>query len=200
MMQVFASDLLSSLRSSAKSQPQSASTPESNQDQNITEEIGVDIGVTKLPYFTDKAKAIEESGEYKKGTSQVHLTGFDTLIRILDSKYYPPNHTLEPVMPFLEKHRLRVTYRTDDQWGARMAQDEYLKYIEEGKRDDVGARREWVSEGRIELVEGRAEGEEVVSSTRVRQAVKEGNETLLRRLVTRGVAGWILEEGLYKDD
>ena len=161
--------------------------------------IGVDIGVTKLPYFIDKATAIEDSGAYPARTPQVHLTGFDTLIRILDPKYYPPAHTLEPLEPFLAKHRLRVTYRTDDQWGARAAQDEYLAEIGEGRREQEGAKREWVREGRIELVEGRAEGEEVVSSTRVREAVRDGDEVLLRKLVTAGVADWILEEGLYKD-
>jgi hypothetical protein len=30
---------------------------------------------------------------------QVHLTGYDTLIRIFNSKYYPPEHTLKPLRP-----------------------------------------------------------------------------------------------------
>jgi hypothetical protein len=34
----------------------------------------------------------------------------------------------------------------------------------------------------------------------VREAVKRGDRTLLRRLVTGGVAEWILEEGLYLED
>lgn len=190
MMQIFASDLLSSIRKSFQSIDK----------QDSAGEIGVDIGVTKLPYFIDKAKAIDESGEYEAGTPQVHLTGFDTLIRILDPKYYPPTHTLEPLEPFLARHRLRVTYRTDDQWGARAAQDEYLAELGEGKREKEGGKREWVTEGRIEMVEGRREGEEVVSSTRVREAVGNGDEALLKKLVTDGVADWILEEGLYRED
>ena len=186
MMQLFAQDLLSS------SDFQSTSTS--------TKDIGVDIGVTKLPYFMDKAKAIEESGSYPRDTLQVHLTGFDTLIRILDPKYYPPSHTLAPLEPFLSKHRLRVTYRTDDQWGERKAQDEYIKKIGQGRMDAEGGKREWVSEGRIEMVEGRKGGEEVVSSTRVRNAVSDGDQVLLKKLVTESVADWILEEGLYTED
>ncbi|KAG0646039.1 nicotinamide mononucleotide adenylyltransferase [Hyphodiscus hymeniophilus] len=202
MMQIFASDLLSSLRSSTSTSTSPVTSPltkDQDWDQN-TEEIGVDIAVTKLPYFMDKAEAIDGSGEYGRGTPQVHLVGFDTLIRILDSKYYPPDHTLQPLVPFLEKHRLRVTYRTDDQWGAGEAQDGYLKDIKEGKRAREKARKEWVSQGRIELIEGRVGGEEVVSSTKVREAVKGGNEAALRRLVTGGVADWIMEEDLYKNE
>ena len=168
--------------------------------QDSDEEIGVDIGVTKLPYFMDKAQAIDSSGDYEAGTSQVHLVGFDTLIRILDPKYYPPSHNLTPVVPFLEKHRLRVTYRTDDQWGARESQDSYLADIKDEKRDREGAKGEWVDEGRIVMVEGRREGEEIISSTRVREAVKREDEGLLRKLVTKGVADWILRERLYRND
>jgi nicotinamide-nucleotide adenylyltransferase len=187
MMQLFAEDLQSSL----SSQPPSQDTHQ--------QEIGVDIGVNKLPYFIDKAKSIEESGSYPKDTPQVHLTGFDTLIRILDPKYYPPTHSLSPLEPFLAKHRLRVTYRTDDQWGAQAAQDGYLAELGEGNREKEGGKREWVREGRIEMVEGRKEGEVVVSSTRVREAVKEGDRELLGKLVTDGVAEWILEEELYRE-
>lgn len=60
----------------------------------------IDIGVTKKPYFVDKAAAIEESRVYASPLEQVHLTGFDTLIRIL-------NPTLRPLEPFLTHHRLR---------------------------------------------------------------------------------------------
>lgn len=58
-----------------------------------------------------------------------------------------------------------------------------------------GGRREWA--GRIELVEGRGEGEEVVSSSKVRGAVGRGERAGWEGLVTGGVGGWILREGLY---
>ena len=53
----------------------------------------------------------------------------------------------------------------------------------------------WI-ERRVEDVEG----EEIVSSTRVREAVRKGDRELLMKLVTGGVADWVLEAGLYKED
>lgn len=57
-----------------------------------------------------------------------------------------------------------------------------------------------MEEGRVVLVEGRKEGEEVVSSTKVREAVRKGDKDALGRLVPEGVGEWILGEGLYLDE
>jgi nicotinamide-nucleotide adenylyltransferase len=179
MMQIFASDLRAQISGSKEAQ------------------IGVDVGVTKLPYFMDKSIAIEESRCYPPDTQQVHLTGFDTLIRILDPKYYPPEKKLRALDGFLEKHRLRVAYRTDDAWGAKEAQDEYLNELAEGRREKDGGKVEWAAGGRIVMCDGRKGGEETISSTKVRDAAKKGNKELLGRLVSRGVAEWILDENLY---
>ena len=181
MMEIFASSLLSET------------------EQKI-EGLGIDIGVTKLPYFADKSKSIEESGLYPGSTQQVHLLGYDTLTRLLSTRYYPPTYTLQPLHSFLEKHRLLVTYRADDDWGTRAEQDEYLEDIENGRRGEDGAKKEWVSEGRIRMVEGRKEGEEIISSTRVREAAKKGDREALEKLVTKGVGDWVLGERLYLDD
>jgi nicotinamide-nucleotide adenylyltransferase len=191
MMQIFASDLLSTLHSLP-------STPVSDPKN---QEIGIDIAVTTLPYFVDKSKAIQENGAYPEQMQQVHLTGFDTLIRIMDPKYYPPGDGLYSVAEFLGKHKLRVTYRTDDKWGSKEEQDVYLRDLGTlGGMEDGETKREWVSEGRIVLVEGRKEGEEPVSSTKVREVVRKGNVEELKRLVTGGVAEWIVGERLYLDD
>jgi nicotinamide-nucleotide adenylyltransferase len=154
----------------------------------------VDIGVTKLPYYHDKAISTDESGVYDGQPQQVHLTGFDSIIRIFNAKYYPPTHTFAPLEPFLSKHRLRVTYRTDDQWGGREEQRKYVQDIADGKREKEGAKHEWAS--RIELVEGKADGEEVVSSTQARKAAKEDPRSL-GKYVTPTVQAWILSEKLY---
>jgi len=173
-MEIFASELLSEIKG--------------REGQGV----GVDIAVTKHPYFVDKSRSIAESGEYGDGeeVEQVHLIGFDTLTRLLDTKYYPPSHTLSSVRDFLEKHRLLVTYRVDDKWGSREEQDAYVKGIREGSLDSVGGKGEWVEEGRIRMVEG---PREVVSSTRVREACRRGDKEALKGLVTEGVAEWVLE-------
>lgn len=163
----------------------------------------VDVGVTKEARFIDKARILEAQEEYTdhgnddtaKTVEQVHLIGFDTLIRLLDPKYYPPKHTLEPLEDLFEKHRVRVTRRTDDAWGGREEQDQYVREIAEGQKERDGPRKEWAQ--RIDLVEGREVGQEAVSSTKVREAAKAGDEEALKRLVTDGVARWILDEKLY---
>jgi nicotinamide-nucleotide adenylyltransferase len=154
----------------------------------------VDIGVSKLPYYHDKAVAIDESGIYEGHPQQVHLTGFDSLIRIFNTKYYPPAYTLAPLEPFLSKHRLRVTYRTDGPWGGREEQEKYVQDIADGLRENEGAKREWAAH--IELVQGKADGEEVVSSTQARKAANE-DASSLGKYVTQSVLEWILSERLY---
>ncbi|RFU36174.1 hypothetical protein B7463_g154, partial [Scytalidium lignicola] len=123
MMDIFATDLLNELKQSQSQSQSSGPSP------SPPPKLGIDIGVTTLPYFVGKATEIASSGLYPASTPQVHLTGYDTLVRILDPKYYPPTHDLSILGPFLEKHRLRVTYRADDSWGSRLEQDEYLKGI-----------------------------------------------------------------------
>ena len=192
MMAIFAQDLLDSIRK------------ESSSDKEV--DIAVDIGVTKLPYFMDKSAAVTSSGIYQSQSSsssssdpveQVHLVGFDTIIRILDPKYYPPTHTLAPLDDLFARHRFRVTYRVDDDWGEREEQDRYLEDLREGKRVDQGGKREWAE--RIELVRGKEEREEIISSTKVREAARKNDGNGLRRLCTEGVAKWICDEHLYSE-
>ena len=189
MMTVFAEDLLKTLPAEAKRD----------------DAIAVDIGVTKLPYFMDKSAAIISSGIYQpdrktheeEPIEQVHLVGFDTLIRIFNPKYYPPTHTLAPLEPLFRHHRLRVTYRDDQDLGGKQEQDTYLQDIRDGKRGDEGGKREWTD--KIEMVEGRGEGEEAISSTKIREAVAKHDVQGVKRLCTEGVANWVLEEGLYTE-
>lgn len=156
----------------------------------------IDIGVTKEPYFVNKAAAIESSGDYPTSIEQVHLTGFDTLIRIFNPKYYPPEHTLRPLEPFLTRHRLRVTMRPSDEWGGRQEQEDYLRNLAQGGRERDGAKPEWA--GRIQLVEGRKPGEEPVSSTRARLAAQSG-DTKLSSLVSPSVGDYVLSQTLYRE-
>ena len=162
----------------------------------------VDVGVTKEARFVDKARAIEECDTYsaaynKQTVEQVHLTGFDTLVRLLDPKYYPPTYTLAPLHELFQKHRVRVTRRTGDAWGEGDDQDEYMTKLQRGEMEEKGGRMEWAD--RIELVHGRKEGEEIVSSTKVREASKKRDEVALMSLVTEGVGKWIFDANLYLD-
>jgi nicotinamide-nucleotide adenylyltransferase len=164
--------------------------------------VYVDVGVTTKPYFLDKAVAIEESGCYiseatGKGPEQVHLIGFDTLLRLLDPKYYP-DRTLTPLEPFWDKCRVRVTKRIGDLWGGTDRQEAYVRALADGMREEEGGRREWA--GRIELVEGTPEREGTVSSTKVREAVRQHDHDTFNKLVTEGVKRHILDNHLYVDE
>ncbi|KAJ5570959.1 Cytidylyltransferase [Penicillium sp. DV-2018c] len=187
MMELFARDLRSHLASTSA---YSAS--------GLTHAVEslplVDIGVTKKPYFVDKAVAIETSDSYPVPLEQVHLVGYDTLIRMFDSKYYPPEHNLKPLEPLFSKHRLRVTVRPSDEWGGREEQEEFLAAIARGDRENEGGHREWAQ--RIKLVNGRAATEPPVSSTRARGAIQSAPQDL-DWLVPDQVRQFILSENPY---
>lgn len=186
MMNLFAKDLCSQLQDGP------------GVTGNSSKALSIDIGVTKKPYFIDKAAAISSADSaYSELVEQVHLTGFDTLVRIFEPKYYPPEHTLQPLGPFLSQHRLRVTLRTDDDWGGREEQEAFLSHLAQGGRESEGGKREWAD--RITLVEGRKEGEDVVSSTQARKAAQGQDVGALRKLVTESVGDWIASQGLYRD-
>jgi len=169
-----------------------------------------DIGLTTLPYFHDKSRAIYDSGFYSTdgdGTTkpeQIFLAGFDTLIRIFNPKYYTAGSKTETPMqaalsPFFARARLRVTMRTDDDWGDKADQEAYVDgLLNTEQLDVIGGRREWAR--RIDLVEGRKEGEKIVSSTVARGAAKSKDWNSLSDLVSPTVASWIKDEGLYTDD
>ncbi|OAG42345.1 hypothetical protein AYO21_03513 [Fonsecaea monophora] len=178
----------------------------------------IDIGITKEPYFVDKAAAIDASGIYRSpgySTSstqssgaaddgvveQIHLTGFDTLLRIFAPKYYPNNHPpLSALEPFLRRHRLRATIRVDPNSPSQnlkdaqktqpdskltassegspdlttiAGQEAYLEGIKNGALEKDGLKREWAE--RVELGWDDSGETDGVSSTKIRNAMKDGN-------------------------
>ncbi|KAI0202575.1 hypothetical protein F4808DRAFT_420641 [Astrocystis sublimbata] len=195
---------------------------EENQTQNqegldrTSTSIGceaVDIAITTEPYFHAKAQSIAISDFYNglndtaadsdsavsmdnaAESEQVYLTGYDTLIRIFDPKYYTAKSMRASLDPFFAYAILRVTMRTDDSWGDAVAQMKYLEELRGGKLEDVGGRKEWVD--RIEMVQGRKGDEAIISSTKVRDAVRDEDWEALGGLVGQDVVGWIRENGLY---
>jgi nicotinamide-nucleotide adenylyltransferase len=185
MMTLFAQDLLNLI---------------SNSSSQDTEAVPIDIGVTKAPYYTDKSSAIESDGAewYPDSPRHVHLIGFDTLTRFFAAKYYqdfsPPLSALEPY--FSAGHSLRVTLRPDEKYGTVEEQLAFLKNLENGGLESEGGKREWAKQ--VECVAPNEEGG--VSSTKIRDAAKEGKWEVVDGLCTEGVAGWIRSEALYEDD
>jgi nicotinamide-nucleotide adenylyltransferase len=203
MMTIFAHELQKAVHPA--STPASATRTNTNDYPASAEDLPVvDIGLTKHPYFLDKAAAISASGLYPSSLIQVHLVGYDTLVRILNPKYYLQTpQPLAALEPFLSVHHLRVTYRTDDasnnsELGGKEAQDAYLEALRSGELEALGAKREWAA--KIKLVQGKGIGEEAVSSTKSREAARRGDIEYLGRMVPGEIREWVLQESLYLSD
>jgi len=179
------------------------------------DELAIDIALSTKPYFHEKSAAIDSASFYKaeeegqKKMEQVILAGYDTLIRILNPKYYgtvaAPGGQVgaetpmqQALNPFFSRARLRVTMRTDDEWGSGAEQTAYLEdLLHDGGLSRVGGSKEWGD--RIELVMGRKEGEDIVSSTYARDAAKKQDWERLDKQVTSNVRNWIEQEKLYAE-
>ncbi|KAL9609915.1 MAG: hypothetical protein Q9167_005360 [Letrouitia subvulpina] len=162
-------------------------------------EVAIDVALTRHPFFVDKAAAIASYAPYldpvtRTPPAQIHLLGFDSLVRLLDTKYYPPSHTLEPLKALFSRHKVRVTLREDDKYGGKEEQEKYAQALAEGAREGEGGKREWAE--RIELVAG--EAARGVSSTRAREVTEKGEWHRLEGLVSRKMREWIEEQNPYK--
>ncbi|KAK3314463.1 hypothetical protein B0H66DRAFT_562978 [Apodospora peruviana] len=168
--------------------------------------LNIDVGLTTEPYFHDKSRVIDRSGFYHYSSdtereyddqvdNQVILAGYDTLVRILNPKYYGGLMRMA-LNPFFERAKLRVTLRTDDEWGGK---DDQLAFVNDLRSEEglvkIGGSKQWAD--RIEMVEGRQDGEEVVSSTYAREAAKNGDSDKLGRMVSPRVREWIEGQKLY---
>ncbi|KAI5837589.1 hypothetical protein DFP73DRAFT_567684 [Morchella snyderi] len=163
----------------------------------------VDVALTKHARFLDKAHALRT--HYPGARELVFLTGFDTLVRIFDPRYYPEagGHRLDALAAFFERGVVWCMFREGEAaYGGRAEQEAWLDALGAGALEGVGGRREWARRVRFienDAAENDAAEKVVVSSTRVREAVKAGGGEVLEALLTEGVRGYVLERGLYVD-
>jgi nicotinamide-nucleotide adenylyltransferase len=170
-------------------------------------DLSIDIGLTKEPYYSDKSVAIKDTTPpfYSSNPIHVHLTGYDTLIRFCNPKYYPEyDPPLSALKPFFDAgHKLRVTQRPTDpsdkssqEFGTVEEQQRYVQNLRDGTREKDGFKPQWGNN--IDMVEAN-EGVGI-SSTRVRNAAKEGKWDEVEQLCTEGVAAWLKDQALYSED
>ncbi|KAK4038893.1 hypothetical protein C8A01DRAFT_47533 [Parachaetomium inaequale] len=192
--------------------------PRNGQAGPGAEALSVDLGLATAPYFHEKSAALAESGFYSgekntdgvAETEQVFLVGYDTLIRIFNPKYYGPLESTGQVStaesppmqralgPFFARSKLRVTMRTGDEWGGADEQTAYLQDLMQAEGlSKVGGNTDWA--GRIEMVEGRKVGADIISSTYARGAAKERDSDRLDLMVTPEVRWWIEQGDLYTE-
>ncbi|KAF3281184.1 hypothetical protein TWF970_002350 [Orbilia oligospora] len=120
-------------------------------------------------------------------TRQVWILGYDTLIRLLNPKYYPPHHTLTDLHTTLlsSTNRILVFTRPGTDLGNESSQYEYSNSLD----PSISKKIDMVVPDDAEQVDG-------VSSTNVRNGVRDGSEDW-KLGVCDGVARWIGREGLY---
>jgi nicotinamide-nucleotide adenylyltransferase len=195
LMTVFAQDLSQHLK-----------RQQSLLDEEILN-VSIDIGLTKEPYYSDKSAAIKETRPpfYSSDPIHVHLVGYDTLIRFCNPKYYPKHDPpLSALKPFFDAgHKLRVTQRPADasdessnEFGTVEEQKKYLQGLRDGKEENKGFVPAWGNS--IDMAQ--AEKGVGVSSTRVRNAAKDGKWDVVSQLCTEGVAAWLKDQMLYNED
>ncbi|KAG5924039.1 hypothetical protein E4U42_004772 [Claviceps africana] len=150
--------------------------------------VPVDVAVTKMALFGDKARCVPAAAEH------VYLCGFDTLVRMLDARYYAGEGGMRASLGgFFAAARLRVTVRPGGGFGG---EDEQRAFVEGlgTALGGMGGDAAWAA--RVELVEG---GGGFVSSSRVRDVVGRGGGGGGE---LDGLVGWRVrrvmeEEGLY---
>lgn len=170
-------------------------------DELNLKDLEMDLVVTTMPYFHAKSAAL---AQLEGSSKQEFLTGFDTVVRIFDAKYYDKETTegegvtgMQAALgPLFKRATLRVTSRPDDSWGSKMEQQEYVDRLgAAGGLESVGGDRAWAE--RVKLVDG---GDGVgISSSQVREAVRTGDAMTVQRSVVDEVQAWIDKEGLYKE-
>jgi nicotinamide-nucleotide adenylyltransferase len=159
--------------------------------KTVNPPVQIDIGITDHPMFVDKAINLASSAEYSSVAEQVYPIGYDTLIRLLDTKYYAEK-TLAEVGQFFERARVVMTLRGDEV--SEHDQREYVEKLRRGDRDNEGADRRWAD--RIEIV---SKMDEDLSSTKAREAVAAANLNDLEAVVAPGLAEYIQEHKLYQE-
>jgi nicotinamide-nucleotide adenylyltransferase len=202
MMHAFAHDALAVL-AGEKEKTKDICADETAAAAAAAIEVDVDIGVTTRPYFTHKSALL--AGAYRGGREQVFVLGFDTLARLLEPRYYfgEGGSALALAMLF-ERARVDVFVRT-----TAAAEDGR----EEGEGEgDQRARirgfldgRPWRERVWVETADEEAARKSEfgvrggVSSSRVREGIKEGREEgMWRGMLGERVRAWVLEMGLYR--
>lgn len=104
-------------------------------DQLESLNVNVSIGLTNCAKFADKAQCL---GEYYPNSTLTFLLGFDTLIRVLDPKYYLPLTLAESLASFMARSELFCLTRAENAEKTEL-QQQYVENIAQGKYSGIPA-------------------------------------------------------------
>ena len=205
LMQRFAEDLLARFERDASA-------------NHITQFVEVDVAVTRDPLYFRKARNLLEFEGFAwgEGPGCTHVVGSDTLVRILNPKYYRDlcagdgDLPLDVLGEFFSDNDLCVVMRpsskknedtaTSDEPTTTDDDDEGMEMREALHKGDLeaeGGQRRWAD--KIEMIRQQPGDEDIgtISSTRIRSAAESGDWGTVEELCTPGVAGDIKMGGLY---
>lgn len=154
--------------------------------------VNVSIGLTKHAKFVDKSVSIFHYIKEREDVKLTFLIGFDTLIRILNPKYYLPDKLSISLEQFMRSTDLFCLTRTDKEI-TNEQQSSYLEEIKGGKNLDVPAH--WSDN--IYLVNNFDHDVANYSSSEIRLKISQGDDSWMTK-VEPAIRDFIISQNLYK--
>lgn len=161
-------------------------------------DVHVSIGLTSHARFVDKSVSIIDylkeyfSNDYPS-MKLTFVVGFDTLVRILDPKYYLPDNLLDLLREFMATTDLFCLTRSENV-ETYQEQMEYFKKLRKGSIANIP--QAWSDSVHVVSVEEDRDGVGLILSTLVRAAFASGITSNVP--VTPEIKKYIEEHGLYK--
>lgn len=148
--------------------------------------MAVSVGITVHGKYVDKYSVLRDV--YESASVMSFLVGFDTLVRIFDSKYYSPQIPAEALKEFMSSTELCCLTRVGDH--TRRKQIEYATDIIQGIYEPM-IPRGWGH--KIHIIENDKRVESI-SSSAIRKAATEGcTLERLDKLTPSPIARYIVE-------
>lgn len=151
--------------------------------------VDVSIGITRHAKFVDKLVSIIK--ELELPVKLTFAVGYDTLVRILDEKYYVPDKLLDSLREFMASSDIFCLTRTD----ADKSDLEQIKFVKDvGNGHFAHIPLSWAKS--IHMVNVPESAVCTISSSQLRRNYAE-NESVGSSLVDKSINNYILENKLY---
>ncbi|EGW32484.1 uncharacterized protein SPAPADRAFT_61552 [Spathaspora passalidarum NRRL Y-27907] len=154
--------------------------------------ISVSIGVTKHAKFVDKSVSCLNFIKPSSTLKLTFLVGFDTLVRILNPKYYLPDKLSTSLEQFMKSTDLFCLTRVDKDI-TNDEQNNYLEEIRGGRHEDIPSH--WGEN--IFLVKNFGDDIANISSSEIRLQISQGNDDWKSKVVPE-IRDFIVNNDLYK--
>lgn len=162
---------------------------------NTSFKVDVKVGLTNHAKFVDKSESIKaylnDNLLLTSGTRLTFLVGFDTLVRILDPKYYTTGTLQQCLNSFFEISDLFCLTRNDGSISLE-GQFQYLESMSNGKLENIP--KSWSS--KIFLFHNESLRLSEISSSYIRTNIREGKEEWFDKSIP-DIRNYIIKEGIY---